>query len=501
MTRITLATFAILAPLWSQPARLSIMDALETTLSHHPQLKIAEHSVEAGRAISMQKLGAFDPLVQGAILQTRANQPLQSATSLRYQSRSADLTNFEGSASRLLRNGMSVESFVGVNRAGGTALPIGLSTGELAFQVRVPLLRGRGRTAVESELTAAGLEVDARLLGLNQTISDLLAQTAASYWQYAASLRTLQVVSESETRGKVYIENVQELIEADRIPRNDMYQVRANLSSRSAARAAVGQMVTEARQELALAMGLRETDLASFGDPLEELPEPRGLERLDAKSYVEQAVARRADLLALAAREQSAHAIVEGKVNGLRPRVDLLFRTGYSGFRQGAGGGDLAGALFQGVRGMDAIGGVTYQFPRGNHLAKGQLGEAQANLKIAGQRKADLSRTIVSNVVTAVAAVETAAGRLKQMQQTVADFRLALAGEREKYQLGRSSLIDVLTLEDRLTSASMSEVDAHLAYALAVVRLRQATATIVAPRQQTHTLSRETFSTLPSGKE
>jgi hypothetical protein len=77
------------------------------------------------------------------------------------------------SATRLLGNGVSLESQLDVNRTSDYLLPSGLNTTQLAFQVKLPLLRGRGRAAVESGLNAAGLEIDAHLYELNQTVSDL----------------------------------------------------------------------------------------------------------------------------------------------------------------------------------------------------------------------------------------------------------------------------------------------------------------------------------------
>ena len=50
-------------------------------------------------------------------------------------------------------------------------------------------------------------------------------------------------------------------------------------------------------------------------------------------------------------------------------------------------------------------------------------------------------------------------------------YQAALDGEREKYRLGLNSLVDVLTVEDRLTTGVLAEVNARLAYALALVQV------------------------------
>ena len=61
---------------------------------------------------------------------------------------------------------------------------------------------GRGqRMRWEKRLAASGIEVEASLLDLNQTISDLLFNTAAAYWSAIAARRSLEVYREAEARG------------------------------------------------------------------------------------------------------------------------------------------------------------------------------------------------------------------------------------------------------------------------------------------------------------
>jgi hypothetical protein len=55
----------------------------------------------------------------------------------------------------------------------------------------------------------------------------------------------------------------------------------------------------------------------------------------------------------------------------------------------------------------------------------------------------------------------------------------------------------VLTLEDRLTIAMQSQVNAELAYALALTQLRLATGTIVEPDQAVQSVDRNVFFSMP----
>jgi outer membrane protein TolC len=101
-------------------------------------------------------------------------------------------------------------------------------------------------------------------------------------------------------------------------------------------------------------------------------------------------------------------------------------------------------------------------------------------------------------VVVSLNAVANAVVRSQNAQSTVAAFQTALQGERDKLRLGIGSLVDILTVEDRLTGALGSEVNAILAYTSSVAQLRFATGTLIDPGQVVQTVDRDTLVTPPT---
>jgi outer membrane protein len=164
---------------------------------------------------------------------------------------------------------------------------------------------------------------------------------------------------------------------------------------------------------------------------------------------------------------------------------------------QGPGFNRYFSSLLDGVRGLDAVGRISYQFPMQNSLASGRLAEADAQMLQATTRLADVERTIRSSIVQASSALRTALLRLEQTRESVAAFEDALRGEQDKLALGIGSIVNLLTIEDRLTSASDREVAAWRSYAQALVEFRFATGTLVAPRDQLPAPDLATFTTLP----
>ena len=122
---------------------------------------------------------------------------------------------------------------------------------------------------------------------------------------------------------------------------------------------------------------------------------------------------------------------------------------------------------------------------------------AQSSVRQAELRTLQTSQTIMASVVTAVAGVRNASLQLQRSREAVASSQAALEGEREKYRLGVGQLVDVLTMEDRLTTTEQNQVTAELGYALALTQLRFATGSIVEPDKAVQSVDHEVFLTVP----
>ena len=77
---------------------------------------------------------------------------------------------------------------------------------ESRFSFRQPLLRGRGRAAVQAEELSAEHEVAASGLDLRFTVVPAVQVVAAQYWQVRAAEHNLDVLraSETERRGSCW---------------------------------------------------------------------------------------------------------------------------------------------------------------------------------------------------------------------------------------------------------------------------------------------------------
>ncbi|MGA2019010.1 MAG: TolC family protein [Candidatus Sulfotelmatobacter sp.] len=499
------------APLPSRSApSISLLDAVRSTLVNHTLLRIQEEQVNINRGIKQQASGQFDTLLGSSVGQTRTNTPLtlylqQQALLIGISTNNlvTNLTTYNASAGKLFRSGVSASIVLGVTRdldnvtQGG-----GVNGSHVGLMVNIPLLRGLGNEAVAAQEGADSLEVEASLLDFDQLVAQLMANAASSYWNFVAAHRGLRIAQDSEQRGREYVENVQAFIDADRVPRSDIHEVTANLAARTATRIAAEHQVELARQQLALDMGLPPEQMLSLPDARDDFPSPENQPLPSNGSaamqyYLGESLRRRADFLAAGKRYAEARRLLAGAKNQLLPSLDLSVSTGYSGLQEGKGPEQFFQAPYRGVQGVDAALALNYTFPPRNDIARGQVVQNAAALNQALLRKTQIAEGITAAVSVAVDGVRAAAEQVRKTGESVNSFQLALTAERERYRMAISSVVEVLTVEDALTTALTNQVQAGLSFSLALTQLRLATGTLFELNKPVQIVDGSIFLTIP----
>jgi len=364
--------------------------------------------------------------------------------------------------------------------------------------VRQPLLRGRGRKAVAAGEVAATRELEAARLDLEHTVSVRIAEVASRYWSFQAASRGLEILRASEESSRRLLESTRRLAAADVTPAAEVVLVEADVAAKEAARIAGEQELFAARSALGLAVGLRHDEIARLplpADPLPGVPPDDIPPADDDGAFVEAALAHRADLASARTRSDAERTLQHAAENALEPRLDLLFTPSYAGAVEGGGAGRYFDGLGEVGGGLGTTLSLSLSWPTRNREAEGELLQSRA---LAEQRdlEADLLvRQIGADVPTALNAVRTGAARLAKASQAVRYFVQAVANEQKKLQVGRSTLIDVINQQDRLTAARQSELSARLSLALALVELRFQTGTLTSGDGD---VDRRDLTTLPS---
>ena len=481
----------------------TLLDAVRSTVALHPLLKAAGEETAASEARRRQATGAFDLHYGATASQGRSYTPLTDydhalaiAAGIDTFSQTQNASIVTAQSTTLLRNGVSYGPVLDLVRLSDNLENLGgVNRASLDFAINVPLKRGRGREVVTAPERAASEEVDASVLDQNETIASLVFSTATAYWNYVSAVRILQIRRASEQRGADYLANVRTLIAAQRMPGIEAHEAIANLDSQSTARILAEQRVVEARQNLGYAMGLGAVEAQAIPLPAEDFPEgpPNATGNGDLAGWISRALLLRPAYLATEKHTQSAETLRTAARNQLLPQVDLTVKSGYSGLHAGTRPDQYIDSLGARIQGVDFSAQLSYNFARGNNTAKGQLAEAEANYRRSTFLATDTANRIAASVASALSAVDTSTAALSGAKTSVSEYQSATEGAREKLRLAAGSLLDLLTIESRLTGSELDLENARLQYALAIVELRYASGTMLGPDPLHPTLEREAF--------
>ncbi|HEU4586889.1 MAG TPA: TolC family protein [Gemmatimonadaceae bacterium] len=479
---------------------ITLRQALDAVLEHGTQLQLGERQVQMGEGALLTARAPFDARVVTSFSTERSNSLAPGADA----GVSAILTSTVASSIALpkqFRFGVAVVPHVDIVRAAVDDVPgTPTSSASVGLDVTVPLLRDRGGGVTAAPERAARRSLDAALLDARHSAAASVLATVLAYWSELAAEQRVEVYRSSEERARQLVEDTRRLVEADERPAADLQQLRANLALKRAARLAGEQSSVEAREQLALAMGVQVDDMAALPRAISGFPTVRATESPvlhDGATGAAEAMSQRADLAALRADRTAAELQWRAARAGLRPRLDLTATVGYQGVTAAHGFGESFSSFYRNVPGLDASVRLSYELPLASLAARGEALRTRAAYEQTRIREAELARQISSGVRVAREALSHGRGALLAAREAVALSRQAVENEKRKFQLGMSTLFDVILAEDALTNARLSEIAGQQAYAVAIARLRYETGAIVSTDSGTLTVNAASLESEP----
>ena len=483
---------------------LKLIEAIGTTLSNQPSIKIQEEVVEISKGALQQASGAFDPTLTTDISRTHENKPFTAADQLTYGTSkdASNVTTYTVSLNKKLRNGITVGPNAQMTRTDdqSSGAPT-INEGSVNFVITLPLLSGRGRESAAAGETAAKSQVEASELTLRHTYSTAVLETANAYWEVTAANENLEVLEEAESRSIKLLQDVEKLVNADERPRSDLDQLRADLASKTMARIMGEQTLYEARQHLGIAMGLRFDDVTTLPLPSDTFPGSLSGKSLSIENnkmeFIQLSNKNRSDLLALEKLEKEAMILLTAARINTKPQLDLSLSMGYQSLDETNRKSGYYNAFRENVEGLNGGATLSLQYPFGNNASSGLLHQRKSSHLKTRIQTADLERKIHSYVVVAIHALIQKTAELGEAQKAVLYSRKALNNEKLKLNMGMSTVIDVLDIEDRFRTALQGKVSAQKEYALAVLQLRFATGTLLGEDKGCYTVTTEQLTTIP----
>jgi outer membrane protein TolC len=207
---------------------------------------------------------------------------------------------------------------------------------------------------------------------------------------------------------------------------------------------------------------------------------------------------QRADFLAVRQSEVPLRVLAQQAELDLKPRVDLSVRGGYAGLNRGH---SVIEPLTQRLTGANGELGVMLEWPGANTYQRGLLRSRRAAQRQAELTTAQFQSDIAADVCTALAEVRLRAETMRNAGATAAIARKAVEQEQRRLQTGEATVLDVINLENLMSSARLSQIDAQAGYAVAVARLRYAVGEIFLAENRDQSFQLTDLTQLPADEK
>ena len=513
MRRLTILFFVLFAPPLgavkpTEPGRpLSLFDATKQALEKNHDIAIVRDSFQIAGASLKRADGSYDPTFR---LDARYRDHTDPVNSIFSGAVTPDLgPNYHdatgaASVSQLLPTGgsMALSLSTARNRNLNTLVPLSASySTSLGIDLRQPLLQGLAIDPARRAIRVAKLEKDRSAASLKKTVADTVANVERAYWSLVAALRSASVAKKSVALAEEQKTNTKARIEAGALPESDLAQPLAEVERRRGELYAAEENAQQA--ELVLkTLVLGDPADPAWGETFVPSDEPDTPHRpVDLAEALSEAERSRPELKDAALTVARRDVELDAAKDRVKPQLDLVAsyaRRGLAGdtnpyfsspFPIAAG---VPPALSGGIGRSfgtvwdnefpDASIGLALSIPIGNRAAKADAVIAGAQKRQALTALDQRKQLVAVEVRNAVLALETAAQRLEAAKAGRAAAETQLRAETDRYNVGLSTNFFVLTRQNELAAAELTETGALTDYRKAQTSLARSMGTLLTER-------------------
>lgn len=506
-TLALLLTAASLTAADPGPLTLSLQEATRSALERNTSLAVERQSLDQAVSAVTGAHGAYDIVWDADFLWRKNTDPINSVFSgapeglLAPENESVEAST---SLSRLLPTGGSVSLFTNWGRATTngvfTILSPAYDTGA-GISLRQPLLRNLKIDPAREAIRVAAADRSASEARLRRVVIDTVARVDAAYWSLVAALRDVASIESSVALADRQLSETKTRVEVGELGSTSIAEPTAERERRKGSLALARQRVAEAENTLKLLVlgDPRDPAWASEITPA-DAPETE-LKRAEVDQALATALARRPEIAEAKAQRERAEAQVEGRRGDLLPRLDLVAayqRRGLAGRENpdsvnfngqpvvvppplDGGTGRSYGTIGEN-RFPDASVGLAFSLPIANRTAKANLAIARSRLSQASLGISAAEQGAEAEVRNAVFSLQTAEQRIEAARASRAAAETQLMAEQERFAVGLSTNFLVLTRQNDLTAARVTETSALTDYRKAETELARATGALLEDR-------------------
>jgi len=424
---------------------VALLEVLRSLALHHPLIAAERENVRAAEADVLSARGEFDTVlsVQGRVAPAGYYDPRRADVVVEQPTPFAGASLYAGY--RVGRG--NIAPYYGEQRT--------LSGGEVRGGVRVPLLQDRSIDARRAGVRQTELAERASEAGLQKLRLDLERDAVAAYYAWVAAGLKLRVATSLLALAEKRDAQIAEKVALGALPSIEGLDNKRTILERTRQKVAARRAFEKASIDLSLFLRTddgapRTLAEAELPNEVPELPSAA----VGREESARRALALRPDLSQLALQLKLVDVERTLGENRLLPRLDVFGEVSKD---LGRGADDYAYTLRPTV--FEA--GLALSVPLWLRKARGKLRAVSAKLASAEQKLVFAQQKARAEVDDAHSQRRAAEERTDIAQRAVDTAEQVASGERERFELGASTVLFVNLREQAAADAQMAAIDAQ----------------------------------------
>ncbi|MEO8585347.1 MAG: TolC family protein [Acidobacteriota bacterium] len=472
---------------------LSLQQTVALTLQNVLDLDVASYSLDEARFGIQSAKGAFDPYVELDLGATDS----QNATASRLQSSETKTATGNFTFGGFLPTGTTY-ALGWTNRRLDQAIP-GFTTvnptysSGLAASVTQPLLRNFGTAVNERFVVQARLSRDASGYDFVRAVQSAIQLSEYAYWDLVYAVENLRAKQEALARAMDLNRITKIKIDVGALAPIDVVQTEVTIAQREQDIITAEGLIGDAQDRLRRLLNVQSQPDWSRPIVPTDRPTRESLRegfQADVEAGFKRALETRPEIRQALISIESKKVTRAYTKNQLKPRLDLSGSYGFNGLGAQSLVQNADGTLTQ-LNYSDALQdithriypswtlGVTFVMPIGNNVARGNDAIANADLELSRTNFAITKANLQVEVRAAARSIDTAYRSVAAATKARELAERNLDAEKKKYENGMTTSFQVAQIQNDLTTAITSELQAIATYLKNIVAWHKAVGDIL----------------------
>lgn len=494
-----------------EPHLLTLNDIIEQTFSNNLEIVEQYQNIENSMGIWKQQAGRFDTNLFARFSRLYLRDPvffqdfIHGKAPLFVVEDKARIaaTDLELSLERRLRSGLLIRPSIHVQRLDNDfQVPRVQTTGNLQVTFELPLLRNQGYENIGAGEIAASIAYRASILIFKNEAARVIATVGKAYWQYIYTAERLRTFELAYERTKEFLIGLEKLIAAGEVAATEAHQVRTDLETRRANIERASQELFKAKQALMVLMNIDPEyyNCYKINQKPFEYPDAEEVAKINCEIvdlWIQYALTQRSDYIAYHLYQEASLVLVNQAINALEPELNVAFDIFTNGLEDGRKLAPYIESFNRHVKGVNIKGTISLSSPLCHTFERGVLQSRRSELRRLQAQTMQLLNNIKADIVSRASAIRHYREEVEALTIATREAEQAVIDEIRKFQLGASTVFDIIQLKDRALNTQLSLIEAKLNYVNVLIELRFLSGAILHPDQPTCHIDEHDLVALP----